>query len=882
MSILCFHLLEIGCTSRFPVEQDESIGTLHQTKGMLLAQPRRRPPCFPCCSRLLETWFCSNTQPQTSFTRTTSTRGPFYSYRGFNTTSICRKPRRSGRRKPSETKDDDALFLEEAAQRTAGSSLSSSLNDFGPRLDHNRTGGHKQPLKGSGRRTPSKKYDDDARYLEEAAQRTTGRNLSSSLNDLGRSLDHNRTGDDKRPLKDSVEYNRSRAYGQRDSGAHAVDERKRNNNRRDWDVVGNVGSRSNSQTSLNDGAGRNKRRDGEYVETGTLLRRWYQEALEHLQAHQDKKKSQYNATGQKTEGNKLIRSHRPYPASNDAQNYRETLSSLGISRTDVPLAKRLNRSSTGHEFSKRQPTDLNRRKYSTSGTIGMNRRSYTSYPPPSSQLFPENQVLETTSPVEPISKRLPISPYQRLQAKKPQMKARVDAASRLRLAHNPWAQLLASPVRRCQATAVRMPNKLLVPWNLVRNPRDDQVYLMPGDLADMSRLESVPEPQPSMSAMGIVPAEVEDKSGQTGVGKNSLSDGDVAQIKPAKIWLRPSSIVLSGLNKLFGTSTEAKIETGLSTRPGTVSRILTLRLKDQARRFQKSEVVNRPDAGFLTERDMRRVQWHANIMETMRDLLCLRLLKALKLYATVHSRDQHSNGRIIPLWSDATDRRGQEKVDFGSLRTSQAVLFWLGTDTISKDSSSSSSPISVSHCNEFSLGFVRYQQPDRQNEQIYTPRWTRCDFPYTPVETTLNSLLAQKAHNPPSIRLDLPPYLEVVPPTHVTSSSSAPSVHPGTHIHIPVFDLTSLLGPTQSQAMQNDPLLTKTFALSPTCPSASSGGWVLVMAGDGSESTEEEYKSLVQELWRLWIFQGGRGGMESGDGVNQAEHVSVEDADGGD
>ena len=59
------------------------------------------------------------------------------------------------------------------------------------------------------------------------------------------------------------------------------------------------------------------------------------------------------------------------------------------------------------------------------------------------------------------------------------------------LAHDPWARMLAEPIRQCRASQVRMPVSLLSNWGLTRHPKTDEVYLVPSELADIDNDERV-------------------------------------------------------------------------------------------------------------------------------------------------------------------------------------------------------------------------------------------------------------------------------------------------------------------------------------------------------------------------------------------------------
>ncbi|EER44622.1 conserved hypothetical protein [Histoplasma capsulatum H143] len=96
-----------------------------------------------------------------------------------------------------------------------------------------------------------------------------------------------------------------------------------------------------------------------------------------------------------------------------------------------------------------------------------------------------------------FSNFLPKSPIvTRLEQRAQKLKQRANEQDIDRLKYNPWAQLLASPVRMCAATGARVPEKLLGSWGLVQHPETQNLWLMPVDLVkeELQRvsLKSVP------------------------------------------------------------------------------------------------------------------------------------------------------------------------------------------------------------------------------------------------------------------------------------------------------------------------------------------------------------------------------------------------------
>ena len=81
--------------------------------------------------------------------------------------------------------------------------------------------------------------------------------------------------------------------------------------------------------------------------------------------------------------------------------------------------------------------------------------------------------------------RLPISPVvRRRRVPKPQRKSKPSEDQRA-LNSDPWAQILASPVRHCTGSGARLPIALLTNWGFMRHPDEKtKVYVMPHGLVD--------------------------------------------------------------------------------------------------------------------------------------------------------------------------------------------------------------------------------------------------------------------------------------------------------------------------------------------------------------------------------------------------------------
>ncbi|KAK5076606.1 hypothetical protein LTR64_005915 [Lithohypha guttulata] len=85
---------------------------------------------------------------------------------------------------------------------------------------------------------------------------------------------------------------------------------------------------------------------------------------------------------------------------------------------------------------------------------------------------------------------LPVSPLERamkVQRRQPKRQPKTD--EKQRLANNPWAVMLARPMRLEGASRTRLPTPLLVDFAHVKHPKDGQIYAMPNALADLENLK---------------------------------------------------------------------------------------------------------------------------------------------------------------------------------------------------------------------------------------------------------------------------------------------------------------------------------------------------------------------------------------------------------
>lgn len=549
----------------------------------------------------------------------------------------------------------------------------------------------------------------------------------------------------------------------------------------------------------------------------------------------------------------------------------------------------------------------------------------------------DNQTVDLKSSIKMPSECLPSSPYQHVRFRRRPRKRQATGEAKQRLQDNPWAQWLASPVRRCQATATRLPRDLMVGWNFVRNPKDEQVYLMPEELTDMAHLvaknegvrsltktqgernvhEAVigdstaytasEEPKPdALAVMAHSADSSNEEAGDDGIGSstrpktNSPQTNRKPPIAPSKLYMRPSSILLLELNRRIiapkeGDSKKDSASSGRypQTNPHTVSRLFPSRWKDQARMFEKSANTKDPHPEFLTLEEMRRVQWHPRVHEVMLKLLRVRVLKALESVAVWNRHNASLHRRIIALPLADSDGFGDGTMTSTFSGIEQAVFLWLGSEKCPERTgrcsqsitqlSPSSPPIAPSTCHNSTLSFVpdmNFTKRDSstsvdlrdRSEQGFIPIWTHNPTPAGTNQTGNTQNRQQTQYLPFSITLHLPDANSGGADRN--KRTDYPTNHACTRA-IPIFDLHALLGESSFSDLHGlprvKPLIGEAFGLNRNDAS----GWVMVRGGARTRG----FKNLVHELWRLWLFVGGRRCGE--DEVDEVEETASEWGVGG-
>ena len=277
-------------------------------------------------------------------------------------------------------------------------------------------------------------------------------------------------------------------------------------------------------------------------------------------------------------------------------------------------------------------------------------------------------------PIPRPSDSLPKSPYRHVPVRK--TKAVSRGADKRRLADNPWANMLASPVRCCTATGVRMPRDLLVPWSLIRNPRDEKIYHMPVDLVEEDRPKSTEEPE----SAGIEGGSANLEPPTSGPGSSTTLPSpsqDTESILPRpKTYILPYAPLIDHLTHVLTTIPRSPLDgtpKQRCTKPGAVARLIPHRWKTAliahkrfaARQSLSGDVAGKPqsppvEAPFST----LDLEWHLLVDEVM-----LRLMR--KRVTVRFAAMLKSSADVLAVRSAAVQK---VHADFGDLSDGQSRI----------------------------------------------------------------------------------------------------------------------------------------------------------------------------------------------------------------
>ena len=422
------------------------------------------------------------------------------------------------------------------------------------------------------------------------------------------------------------------------------------------------------------------------------------------------------------------------------------------------------------------------------------------------------------------------------------------------LTNNPWAIMLASSLRTDNATASRFPGRLLMDFSEIENPNDKQTYLLPDDIADLSKfnlkLQSSKKlkphsSQPDKPLVRLLPY----KPLLDDVGKSVRKWDD-----PKQAWTT-KSYLLSG--RLYSYEMLAAAETSEGYTKAS-REYWALKKKD-------GELDNDKMKPPTMRSDLSETQWDHNISQRLIDIMRQRVLLALKKVVQKDNRPETNlqNTFIVDLPIRATDLSSlipelsqlyQTTLwnDMGDIEASGAI-----SEVGARQGSATDSrpPIAVQP-DEFQ------HDPEAQHISSDPRKWLAGSF---------------ILHTGPAESIQ---YAIQTPSSGATSKYIPPLMSVAGRHRLPIYNLQAMLGPIFT------PYFTKILHDYPRYAAISSetsgdheflGDRIIVVKAVASGSTR-----LAEELWQLWRYIGGTDCLgsekEMSDELDFPIHISEEQA----
>lgn len=471
-----------------------------------------------------------------------------------------------------------------------------------------------------------------------------------------------------------------------------------------------------------------------------------------------------------------------------------------------------------------------------------------------------------------FSDRLPRSPLTLKVDKEKVPKPRNKRDDGHELANNPWAKMLASPLRVCNATGVRMPRDLLTKWNLVRRPDNQDVYFMPAELAELDSLRDK-RAQAKTSPTGRVelvtqespPNMHSDSMASVSDTQSTHTDTDArVPAKPPKsavspVYMLPSRLLLHHISQqftFFNDKTgmrESKIQTIHRIAPWRWSHGLE-RAKFYAERRRITSGMPKPGlvekvAGPTPLVDLKKTKWSTEIDTVMLGILRERVLIALEALGRRNQKLWGKNKELVRAFRVSQNIGPVNSISGFKLLGAENDSLALASTEEGPESATASVCILIDpgHHGESDLRMFDPTDGTQATNKIDVP--------------DRNSVL----HQPAQIAVLDDDISESAPPFEPLT------LHTGSTNGLPVFPLADLLDADSFARFQELSKLVPVLA--PRASSAEDDNAYILLI----PATAHGADVLTEEVWRLWRFLGGRMGMAGMDGVDAKSDEQDED-----
>lgn len=410
-----------------------------------------------------------------------------------------------------------------------------------------------------------------------------------------------------------------------------------------------------------------------------------------------------------------------------------------------------------------------------------------------------------------------------------------------RLANNPWAAMLASPMRFESATRSRLPGALLMHLGKVANPEDSHVYMLPDDLADLDAFNKRLRKAKASSAMRR--------------GDNTKA-GQTVRVLPYKL-------LMEELTDSFLVWSTSKKEG--DTKAGAVARRLFPRRWHE--KDEKFEAYREASKAYwrIRERESQlddnafkqpeppleasKMKWQPEIAERIPNIMRQRVLLALNQMAqkqNMPNDKQRLNFYCLP-WPDGPSLNvsgtllceSEHWNDTGDIEKSEVI------NTGAHDPGRDQSDVAV--------------QPSEIRDESENILCIKND----PREWLPGSFILHVG--PPNTALSALPYLD---PAGISSTDMLDTDDPAFNqskfippmlkiaetYRVPIFNMRAMLGPRLSNFLDKILAKHRHFQEIPSGVGAEQNQNHIILIKPTAPCSHH----LAQELWQLWRYLGGR------------------------
>ncbi|KAK5064615.1 hypothetical protein LTR84_000449 [Exophiala bonariae] len=494
---------------------------------------------------------------------------------------------------------------------------------------------------------------------------------------------------------------------------------------------------------------------------------------------------------------------------------------------------------------------------------------------------------------QPIIYESPVKRILERSAARKSHKRQPNQEEKASLYDNLWARILATPIRSCFSSGTRLPIALLSDWDVVQEPKTKSMYLMPTGLADLDGMEKnmvdavrkeawIREPN---SRQALEQRDITSKRDES----VSEKDSDIEYVKPDK---KANPVLSFAKSRVFMYVNYLRYLTIMlgKQRPPTGEK------RNQAMEYNAARLLhprNREKFGLATHYERNRVdvamktgqiekpppdsekfqfqhlKWQPEISERLTNILQKRVVVALReTIRVLNESDRKQHERIVlPLAIPRTrslsviKRHGYREALFAQLKAQ------LGETDGSKQVEGSTNTATYPDFDELVEGPPIHEGQAPQPPPSWLAGSILLHIGRGDIEQLLNS---ESKPTPAS------PYLPPLP-----KNNMIPTMIPVAGAYrLPVFSVHHLFARPPNDTRPAHPEasadLSELADIINTCPSFNFA-WPPVMpalplyspTGDAALQGPEDFlvlikafpggpKTLIEEIWRLWRYIGGR------------------------